>query len=116
MINARHCLSRRCVTTQAAMKPQIMVNSCTGKMGQSVSESVLRAGLELIPYTLCAPGENATKSHVTVGGGGRKMDVELLPPEVRDAKVAELKKKYPALIMVDYTAPDAIHQQVRQHP
>lgn len=87
------------------MKPQLMVNSCTGKMGQAVAEAALRAGVELVPYTLCGPGE---KKEVNIQG----INIELVDPAVRDVKIQELKKRYPNLMMVDYTLPDAIHSMV----
>lgn len=92
----------------AAAKPQIMVNSCTGKMGQAVAEAALRAQLELVPYTLCGPSEADARPTVSVGG----VSVELVPPSTRDAVVEDLKRRYPNLMMVDYTLPDAIHQMV----
>lgn len=82
-----------------------MVNSCTGKMGQAVAEAALRAGVELVPFTLCGPGEQKP-----VDIEGHK--IALVGPEERDAKVAELKKQYPNLMAVDYTLPDAIHSMV----
>ncbi|PNG99838.1 Dihydrodipicolinate reductase 1, chloroplastic [Tetrabaena socialis] len=81
---------------------------CTGKMGQSVAEAALRAHVELVPYTLCGPNDVLTRSHVEVGG----VQLELVPPAVRDATVADLKARYPNLMMVDYTLPDAIHSMV----
>lgn len=89
-------------------KVQLMVNSCTGKMGQAVAEAALRANVELVPYTLCGPNDTQTKSHVSVQG----VQLELVPPSVRDSVVAELKQRYPHLMMVDYTLPDAIHSMV----
>jgi 4-hydroxy-tetrahydrodipicolinate reductase len=89
----------------AAMKPQLMVNSCTGKMGQAVAEAALRAGIEIVPYTLCGPGETRP---VSVQG----IDIELLDPSRRDEVLPKLKAQYPRLMMVDYTLPDAIHSMV----
>ncbi|GLC45206.1 hypothetical protein PLESTF_000647200 [Pleodorina starrii] len=85
-----------------------MVNSCTGKMGQAVAEAALRADVELVPYTLCAPLDTTDKTHVSVQG----VQLELVPPTVRDAAIADIKARYPHLIMVDYTLPDAIHDMV----
>ncbi|GLI67484.1 hypothetical protein VaNZ11_011701 [Volvox africanus] len=87
---------------------QLMVNSCTGKMGQAVAEAALRANIDLVPYTLCAPLDVENKNHVTVQG----IKLELVPPSVRDTAITEIKARYPNLIMVDYTLPDAIHDMV----
>ncbi|KAG2492224.1 hypothetical protein HYH03_009469 [Edaphochlamys debaryana] len=94
----------------ASSKPkvQLMVNSCTGKMGQAVAEAAMRAGVEVVPYTLCGPSDTVDKSHVSV----QDVKMELVPPATRDEKVQQLKKQYPNLVMVDYTLPDAIHGMV----
>eukprot|EP00798_Chlamydomonas_sp_ICE-L_P022260 gene22260-29330_t len=88
-------------------KPQILVSSGTGKMGKSVSEAVLRAGAELVPYTMCAPVSGQT--HIEIGGVQLQMLGDLAE---RKAIVPELKKRYPNLICVDYTQPDCIHEMV----
>jgi 4-hydroxy-tetrahydrodipicolinate reductase len=97
--------ARSRLIVMAASKPQIMVNSATGKMGQAVGEAALRAGAELVPFSLCGPGEE-TKS-VSIGGH----PITLVNPATRDSKIAEIRAQYPRLMMVDYTLPDAIHSQ-----
>ena len=77
-------------------------------MGQAVAEAALRAGVELVPYTLCGPADVATNATVNVAGHA----LTLVPPSTRDAVVEELKGRYPHLLMVDYTLPDAIHSMV----
>ncbi|KAL6755816.1 hypothetical protein V8C86DRAFT_1790414 [Haematococcus lacustris] len=94
----------RMAVTASAVKPQIMVNSCLGKMGQAVAEATLRAGLELVPYTLC-PAEAAGAGHVSVGD----RQVKLVGPADQDALMDELRSRYPQLVVVDYTLPHVIH-------
>eukprot|EP00877_Chromochloris_zofingiensis_P003502 jgi/Chrzof1/13152/Cz07g21240.t1 len=89
----------------AGERPALMVNSCTGKMGQAVAEAAVRAGLELLPYTLCGAGEAAAKSHVQLAGH----QVQLVGPDSRDDLIQHVKAAHPNLIMVDYTVPDVIH-------
>lgn len=89
----------------AAPKPSVMVNSCTGKMGRAVAEAATRAGLQVLPYTLCGAGE--------VGNSGGRIEVagqsmELVGPSNRDEVIERLKQQHPNLIMVDYTIPDVI--------
>ncbi|KAF5839555.1 hypothetical protein DUNSADRAFT_529 [Dunaliella salina] len=86
-------------------KPQIMVNSMTGKMGQAVADATRRAGLQLVPYTLCASDVAAASKSMTADG----QQIELVGPETRDAVIGAIKEQYPNLIMVDYTVPDVIH-------
>lgn len=98
----------RATIMAAATKPQIMVNSVAGKMGTAVAEATLRAGLELVPYTLCATEvANANKGGFKVAG----VNVMPLSPEERDARIADIRAQYPNLVMVDYTVPDVIHAQ-----
>jgi 4-hydroxy-tetrahydrodipicolinate reductase len=60
--------------------PPIMVNSCTGKMGHATAEAVLRAGLELIPYTFCGTSQGVAVGSVGVSG----IPVERVSPDKRD--------------------------------
>jgi len=76
-------------------------------MGQAVAEAAVRAGLELVPYSLCGPAE-AVGTQLPVAGAA----VTLIGPDGRDARIGELKARYPRLLMVDYTVPDAIHTMV----
>lgn len=77
-------------------------------MGQAVAEAVVRAGLPLVPYTLCVlrPGQEAT----TLSVAGTNMTMVL--PHERDEVIASLMKQYPGMITVDYTLPDTIHDMV----
>lgn len=77
-------------------------------MGRAVAEAAVRAGCQLVPYTLCGASEAASASSLDIGG----VDVKLIGPDLRDDLVEDLKLKYPDLIMVDYTLPDVIHQMV----
>jgi 4-hydroxy-tetrahydrodipicolinate reductase len=89
----------------ADAKPALMVNSCTGKMGRAVAEAALRAGLEVVPYTLCGAAELQRQGSIDVSG----KIIELVGPDTRDELIEQLKKAHPTLIMVDYTLPDVIH-------
>ena len=103
----------RSVDCTASMKqPAILVSSCTGKMGQSVGEAALRAGLELVPYTFCSTDDAKKMKSVKVGG----KDVQLVPPgPERTALFLQLQKQYPLMIAVDYTVPDVIHDMVSMY-
>jgi hypothetical protein len=45
---------RRGACARAMASPPLLVNSCSGKMGHATAEAVLRAGLQLVPYTFCS--------------------------------------------------------------
>ncbi len=95
-----------------------MVNSLAGKMGQAVASAVLRAGLELVPYTLCAAEQAAANPTLTASAGGASSsgggDVQVAavgPGAEREALAEQLKQRYGRrLVVVDYTVPDVIHQ------
>lgn len=60
--------------------PPVMVNSCTGKMGHATAEAVVRAGLELIPYTFCGTSQGVAVGSIGVSG----VPVERVSAERRD--------------------------------
>lgn len=72
----------------AAAKPVLMVNSCTGKMGKAVAEAALKAGLELVPYTLCGASEAAANKSVEVSG----QQLELVGPDTRDEVIQQVRQ------------------------
>lgn len=74
------------VAASAAAKPVVMINSCTGKMGQAVAEAALRAGLSLAPYSLCSDKEAAERGAVEVSG----QQLQLVGPSTRDAVVEKV--------------------------
>ena len=57
-----------------------MVNSCTGKMGHATAEAVVRAGLELIPFTFCGTSQGVAVGSIGVSG----IPVERVSTERRD--------------------------------
>eukprot|EP00878_Enallax_costatus_P002429 GHUV01002606.1.p1 GENE.GHUV01002606.1~~GHUV01002606.1.p1 ORF type:complete len:316 (+),score=79.39 GHUV01002606.1:67-1014(+) len=99
-------MDRRASVKVLAGKPALMVNSCTGKMGRSVAEAAVRAGLELVPYTLCGAKEAADTPSIEIAG----QTLQLVGPDTRDDLIQQAQQQYPALIMVDYTVPDVIHE------
>lgn len=76
----------RAVMVHASAKPAVMVNSCTGKMGRAVAEAAVRAGLDLVPYTLCGATEVAANKAVEVAG----KQLELVGPDTRDNLIEEV--------------------------
>lgn len=96
---------RTAIVPMASAKPALLVNSCTGKMGRAVAEAAIKAGVTVVPYTLC--GElDVAKGAVEVMG----QQLQLVGPSGRDATIEQLKSQYPNLMAVDYTVPDVIHE------
>lgn len=85
--------------------PPVMVNSCTGKMGHATAEAVVRAGLELIPYTFCGTSQGVAVGSIGVSG----VPVERVSAERRDqvrSKVACISRWLLTAVLIDHiTAP-----------
>lgn len=81
-------LDRKMSVKVFAAKPVLMVNSCTGKMGRSVAEAAVRAGLELVPYTLCGAQEAADTPSIEVSG----RTLQLVGPDTRDDLIQQVPR------------------------
>ncbi len=83
-------------------------------MGNAVAEAVVRAGLQLVPYSFTGESEAVAIGNVGVSG----IPVELVAPEVRQQALEDVVKAYPGLIIVDYTLPQAVNGEssFRQAP
>ncbi|KAL4545468.1 hypothetical protein Ndes2526B_g00137 [Nannochloris sp. 'desiccata'] len=96
---------RRACVVVAAQGPAVMVNSCTGKMGHSTAEAVIRAGLTLVPFSFTGQSEAVAVGNIGVCG----IPVELVGPEERLAAIESIRSTYPDLVIVDYTLPAAVN-------
>ncbi|XP_024970553.1 4-hydroxy-tetrahydrodipicolinate reductase 2, chloroplastic-like isoform X2 [Cynara cardunculus var. scolymus] len=81
----------------------IMVNSCTGKMGQAVIEAGISAGLHIVPASFGIQ-QDAGKT-IQVGG----KDIQVHGPSDRETTLSSLVEEYPNLIIVDFTVPNAVN-------
>ncbi|KAF4355425.1 hypothetical protein F8388_015179 [Cannabis sativa] len=82
---------------------QIMVNGCTGKMGQAVINAADSAGLNIVPVSFGSEEESGTIVQVC----GK--DITVQGPSKRESTLASLYTEYPNLIVVDYTVPAAVN-------
>lgn len=85
------------------LSPPIMVNSCTGKMGQAVIEAGISAGLHIVPASFGIQ-QDAGKT-IQVGG----KDIQVHGPGDRETTLSSLVEEYPNLIIVDFTVPNAVN-------
>jgi 4-hydroxy-tetrahydrodipicolinate reductase len=99
-------LHRNMAVSVHASSPTVMINSCTGKMGQEIAAASLRAGLTLVPFTFCGASEASARETVNVEG----RDVKLVGPADRVAVANAVREQYPGVIMVDFTVPAVIHE------
>lgn len=84
----------------------IMVNGCTGKMGRAVLEAAMSAGLNPVPVALGGP-EDAGK---ILDFNGKQIEVH--GPSDRESILSSTFKDYPDLVVVDYTVPAAVNDNV----
>ncbi|KAM7489344.1 hypothetical protein LguiB_026828 [Lonicera macranthoides] len=83
--------------------PTIMVNGCSGKMGKSVIEAAISAGLHVVPVSF----GRLDDSRKTVQVGGK--EIQLHGPTEREKVLSNVFDEYPNLIVVDYTVPSAVN-------
>ena len=102
----------RMQTTLLQMKAErisVMVNGMPGPMAVEVAKACLDRGYNLIPMGFTGPNQ---PEHLTVTGANTFVDVELVAgPGVSDSAgkaLSVLKELHPNLIIVDYTHPSAI--------
>lgn len=96
---------RKKLAISATALPPIMVNSCTGKMGHATAEAAVRAGIDLVPFSLTGASEAVAVGNIGVCG----IPVELIGPEERQRAMDTIRSKYPGMIIVDYTLPQAVN-------
>ncbi|KAJ3682575.1 hypothetical protein LUZ60_015148 [Juncus effusus] len=82
----------------------ILVNGCTGKMGQAVAESAISAGLKLVPVSF-SRREKPDRA-LKIG----ETDVKIHRFEERENVLSSVLEKYPDLIVMDFTVPDAVNE------
>jgi 4-hydroxy-tetrahydrodipicolinate reductase len=74
-------------------------------MGHAAAESVVKAGLTLVPYTLSGYSAGVAVANIGVLG----IPVELVGKDQRQEAMSKLKERYPNLIVVDYTTPYCVN-------
>ena len=96
---------RRCggrATDLSCKALPILVNSTAGKMGFATAESVVMAGLDLVPVSFAAVD---SKQQVAV----KDVPVDVWPISSRDEVIADVKAQFPGLLVIDFTLPDAVN-------
>jgi 4-hydroxy-tetrahydrodipicolinate reductase len=85
------------------MSVKVMVNGLPGNMAKEVIIAAKNRGCEIVPFSLTGPG--ITDKTVIVDG----IEIELVLPDNRDKKLAEIKAQFHSFITVDYTHPTAVN-------
>lgn len=98
----------RCLVMKAE-RISVMVNGMPGPMAVEVAKACLDRGFNLLPLGFTGAGQ---PDHVTVTGANTFVDVELVAgPGVSEnagKALSILKEMHPNLVIVDYTHPSAI--------
>ena len=84
------------------------------QMGHATAEAVVRAGLQLVPFSFTGSSEAVAVGNVGVEG----IPVELVAPEERQEAMQQVKEKYKDLVIIDFTLPQAVNgtaHSVRLH-
>lgn len=100
--NVQTFLEKSAPSAQNTALP-IMVNACTGKMGKAVINAAEAAGLNVVPVSFGCEEESGQTFEVC----GREFLVH--GPSDRESFLESVLDKYPNLIIVDYTVPDAVN-------
>ena len=109
---ASFALSTRKFTTELDMRAEkisVMVNGMPGPMAVEVAKACLDRGYNLIPMGFTGPNQ---PDHLTITGTNTFVDVELVAGPGVSVNAGNalkiLKELHPNLIIVDYTHPSAI--------
>ncbi|KAK8955411.1 hypothetical protein KSP40_PGU019135 [Platanthera guangdongensis] len=113
------CLRRRCAsasmsatvpnlvksspTENSGISFPILINGCTGKMGRAVADAAVCAGLQLIPVTFSNVEKPSKDLHVG------NVEIKIHGPSERENVLSSILNEFPNLVVVDYTAPDAVN-------
>ena len=91
------------------MQLAVMVNGMPGPMAVEVAKACLDRGFTLVPTAFTGPNQ---PNSVNVVGAKSQVQVELVPgPGIgndADMIMKNMKAKYPDMVVVDYTHPSAI--------
>ncbi len=82
----------------------IMVNGLPGNVTRMLARHIVQADdMVLVPYSLTGP--EIEEERVELEG----QSIALIRPDDREARMAEVKARYPACICVDFTHPSAVN-------
>eukprot|EP00271_Cylindrocystis_brebissonii_P007453 TRINITY_DN21001_c0_g1_i1.p1 TRINITY_DN21001_c0_g1~~TRINITY_DN21001_c0_g1_i1.p1 ORF type:complete len:391 (-),score=71.00 TRINITY_DN21001_c0_g1_i1:228-1400(-) len=88
---------------KASSRVAVLINGGSGKMGQSVAQAAVAAGIHVLPVALAGP--QVAEHTVEING----LSLRVVPAELRDEVLDEALAKHPGLIIVDYTLPAAVN-------
>lgn len=97
------------------MQVSVMVNGVPGPMAVAVAEACLDRGFNVVPLAFTGP--QIRENEIIIKGEERTQWVELVTGpghnDEANAKMAKLKEDFPDLVVVDYTSPNAVTNNVK---
>lgn len=75
------------------------------QMGHATAEAVVKAGLQLVPFSITGTSEAVVVGNVGVSG----IPVELVGPEERQVAIKKIQSEHANLICIDFTLPEAVN-------
>ncbi|CAL5337050.1 unnamed protein product [Camellia sinensis] len=81
----------------------ILVNGCTGKMGNAVIEAVASKGIHLVPISFSRSNESGKIVQA------RGKEIQLYGPSERESILTSAFEEYPNLMVVDYIVPASVN-------
>lgn len=72
-------------------------------MGQAVAEAAVSAGLELVPVSFSSVDKPARTLEIG------DIEIRVHGPSEREEVLSSVTEKYPDVVVVDYTVPDAVN-------
>lgn len=107
--------SRSGQTRDLKMQVSVMVNGVPGPMAVAVAEACLDRGFNIVPLAFTGP--QIRENEIIIKGEERTQWVELVTgpghSDEADAKLSKLKEDFPHLVVVDYTHPSAVTNNVQ---
>lgn len=79
-------------------------------MGCSAAEAILRAGLDLIPFTITGETKDQMGSNKEIKLGPNHTPIAFVPMEDREDCLEDVKQQYQNLIVVDFTLPQCVNE------
>lgn len=104
-VRARHLPALRAHRPRAPRPAPTTTAPARPQMGHAAAEAVVRAGLQLVPFTLTGYSAGVAVSNIGVAG----IPVELVGKDRRQEAMDKVKERYPGLIVVDYTMPNCVN-------
>lgn len=74
-------------------------------MGHATAEAVVRAGLQLVPWSFTGESEAVVVGNIGVSG----IPVQLVGPQERQASMKRVIEEFPGVVMIDFTLPQAVN-------